>query len=193
MFELADKPLVSAPMSMRVLMLAPPGGGKGTQGKRLAQTLGVEHISSGDLLRAAVAADTPLGREVDGYLKRGELAPDAIVTEAIRPILATRENYVLDGFPRKLSQTEGVDFDVVVYLDVPDEVVTRRLLGRGRADDRADVIAERLRHYEADTAPLVDYYERQGVLLRVDGDRPDETIAAELAQKVPATGSSSTA
>src|SRR5690349_17909852 len=113
-------------MSMRVLMLAPPGGGKGTQGVRLAKALGVEHISSGDLLRAAVAEDTPLGREVDGYLQRGALAPDEIVTEAIRPLLQTRENYVLDGFPRKLSQTEGVDFDAVVYLDVPEAVVTQR-------------------------------------------------------------------
>lgn len=186
MFELADEALGSGPMSMRVLMLAPPGGGKGTQGTRLARTLGVEHISSGDLLRAAVAEDTPLGREVDGYLKRGELAPDALVTEAIRPLLATRENYVLDGFPRKLSQTEGVEFDVVIYLDVPDEVVTRRLLGRGRADDRPEVIAERLRHYAADTEPLVDYYEQRGVLLRVDGDRPEDEIAAELAEKVAA-------
>jgi len=167
-------------------MLAPPGGGKGTQGTRLAAALGVEHISSGDLLRAAVAEDTPLGREVDGYLERGELAPDALVTDAIRPLLATREDYVLDGFPRKLSQTEGVDFDVVVFLDVPDDVVTRRLLGRGRADDRAEVIAERLRHYEADTEPLIDHYERRGVLLRVDGDRPEDEIAAELLDKVAA-------
>lgn len=184
MFELADEPLTS--LVMKVLMLAPPGGGKGTQGTRLAQALGVEHISSGDLLRAAVAADTPLGREVNRYLERGALAPDELVTEAIRPILATREDYVLDGFPRKLSQTEGVDFDVVVYLDVPDAVVTQRLLGRGRADDRADVIAERLRQYAADTAPLVDYYEKRGVLLRVDGDRPEAQIAAELSEKLAA-------
>ncbi|MDA0180019.1 nucleoside monophosphate kinase [Solirubrobacter phytolaccae] len=169
---------------MRVLMLAPPGGGKGTQGTRLATALGVEHISSGDLLRAAVAEDTPLGRRVDEYLKDGRLAPDELVAEAIRPLLATRADYVLDGFPRKLSQTEGVDFDVVVYLDVPDAVVTQRLLGRGRADDREDVIAERLRQYDADTRPLVDYYEERGVLLRVDGDRPEAAIADELQQKV---------
>lgn len=184
MFELPDAPLGSVTMSKRVLMLAPPGGGKGTQGTRLAEALGVEHISSGDLLRAAVAEDTPLGREVDGYLKRGELAPDALVTDAIRPLLRSRDSYVLDGFPRKLSQTEGVDFDVVVYLDVPDAVVTQRLLGRGRADDKPDVIAERLRQYEADTEPLVDFYQRKGVLLRVDGDRPEDEIAAELAQKL---------
>lgn len=171
-------------MSMRVLMLAPPGGGKGTQGARLADALGVEHVSSGDLLRAAVAEGTPLGHEVDGYLKKGELAPDALVTEAIRPILQTRDSYVLDGFPRKLSQTEGVDFDTVVYLDVPEDVVTRRLLARGRADDKREVIAERLRQYHADTAPLVDHYNAKGVLLRVDGDRPADEIAAELQEKL---------
>ncbi|MBU9848540.1 adenylate kinase family protein, partial [Rahnella aceris] len=147
---------------MRVLMLAPPGGGKGTQGIRLAEHLGVEHVSSGDLLRAAVAGQTPLGRKVDVYLKAGELAPDELVTEAIRPILRTREHYVLDGFPRRLAQAEGVDFDVVVFLDVPDEVVRQRLLGRGRADDKPEVIENRLREYEEDTVPLVDHYRAQG-------------------------------
>ena len=165
-------------------MLAPPGGGKGTQGIRLAEHLGVEHISSGDLLRAAVAEQTPLGREVDGYLLAGELAPDELVTEAIRPILRSREHYVLDGFPRRLAQAEGVFFDVVVFLDVPHEVVKRRLLARGRADDEPEVIDNRLREYEEDTRPLVDHYRAEGVLLHVDGDRPQDEIAAELREKL---------
>lgn len=169
---------------MRVLMLAPPGGGKGTQGVRLAEHLGVEHISSGDLLRAAVAQGTPLGREVDTYMQAGELAPDELVTQAIRPILQTRDDYVLDGFPRRLAQAEGVDFDVVVFLDVPFDVVKQRLLGRGRADDTAEVIEHRLREYDADTRPLVDLYTEQGVLVRVDGDRPPDEIAAELRAKL---------
>jgi adenylate kinase len=169
---------------MKVLMLAPPGGGKGTQGVRLAEHLGVEHISSGDLLRAAVAADTPLGREVDAYLQVGELAPDELVTEAIRPILATHSDYVLDGFPRRLAQAEGVDFDVVVFLDVPFAVVEQRMLARGRADDTPAVIANRLREYTEDTLPLVDHYEHAGVLLRVDGDRPEDEIAAELREQL---------
>ncbi len=165
-------------------MLAPPGGGKGTQGTRLAEHLGVPHVSSGDLLRAAVAEGTELGREVDTYLKAGELAPDALVTEAVRPILRTRDAYVLDGFPRRLAQAEGVDFDVVVFLDVPHEAVKQRLLGRGRVDDTPEVIERRLREYEQDTRPLVDHYERAGVLLRVDGDRPEDEIAAELRERV---------
>lgn len=161
-------------------MLAPPGGGKGTQGLRLAEHLGVEHISSGELLRAAVAEGTPLGRKVDTYLQAGQLAPDELATEAIRPVLQTRDDYVLDGFPRRLAQAEGVEFDTVVFLDVPFDVVKQRLLGRGRADDTAEVIENRLREYERDTLPLVDHYAAQGVLLRVYGDRPPDEIAAEL-------------
>ena len=114
----------------------------------------------------------------------GELAPDALVTEAIRPILMTRDDYVLDGFPRRLAQAEGVDFDIVVFLDVPLDVVKQRLLARGRADDTADVIENRLREYDEDTQPLIDHYRDKGVLLRVDGDRPPDEIAAELREKL---------
>src|SRR4051812_29166506 len=165
---------------MKVLMLAPPGGGKGTQGARIAEALGVEHVSSGDLLREAVASDTPLGRQVGQYMAAGKLAPDALVTEAIGPVLAQRDGYVLDGFPRKRSQTEGLSFDAVIYLDVPDDVVIERLLGRGRADDKRDVIEERLRQYEADTEPLIELYREQGVLIRVDGNRAVDEITEDL-------------
>src|SRR4051794_20261519 len=126
---------------MKLLMLAPPGGGKGTQGARIAEALGLDHVSSGDLLRAAVAEGTPLGRQVAGYMDKGLLAPDELVDQAVKPVLATRDGYVLDGFPRTLSQTEGLAFDAVIYLDVPDDVITKRLLARGRKDDREDVIA----------------------------------------------------
>jgi adenylate kinase len=165
-------------------MLAPPGGGKGTQGERLARELGVDHISSGDVLRAAVAEDTPIGREVAAHMAAGRLAPDELVTEAIRPALADRDGYVLDGFPRTLAQTGGMDFDAVVFLDVPEDELQRRLQARGRADDKAGVIAERLREYEQDTRPLVDHYRRQGVLVQVDGNRPEDEIAADLLRRL---------
>src|SRR4051812_6059030 len=165
-------------------MLAPPGGGKGTQGARIAQELGVDHVSSGDLLRAAVAEDSPLGREVAEHMAAGRLAPDALVTQAVKPVLERRDGYVLDGFPRNLAQTEGLDFDAVIYLDVPEEVITARLLGRGRQDDRDDVIQERLREYAADTRPLIEHYRDRGVLLEVDGDRPPDEITAELVQRL---------
>jgi adenylate kinase len=169
---------------MKILMLAPPGGGKGTQGIRVAEALGVEHISSGELLRAAVAQDTPLGREVAAHMAAGRLAPDSVVTQAVKPVLAQRDGYVLDGFPRTLAQTDGIDFDLVLYLDVPDDVISERLLARGRGDDTAEVIVQRLRQYEADTEPLVEHYRKLGILVRVDGDRPPDEITAELLEKV---------
>ena len=166
----------------RVLMLGPPGSGKGTQGERLARSLGVEHISSGALLREAVAAGTPLGRQVQEEMAAGRLVPDELVTEAVRPALARRDGYVLDGFPRKLSQTSGVGFDAVVHLDVPEQEVVRRLLARGRTDDSEDVIAERLREYNDDTLPLLDHY--RDVVVEVDGNRDVDAIAADLRERI---------
>lgn len=163
-------------------MLAPPGGGKGTQGVRLARELGVEHISSGDVLRDEVANDTPLGREVKSHMEAGRLAPDELVTRAVVPAIEHRDGYVLDGYPRTLAQAGGLDFDAVVFLNVPDEVVQRRLRARGRADDTPEAIAERLREYEEDTKPLIEHY--RDVLVEIDGDRPEDEIAAELERRL---------
>jgi adenylate kinase len=163
-------------------MLAPPGGGKGTQGARLARELGVDHISSGDVLRAEVAGDTAIGREVKTHMAAGRLAPDELVTRAVVPALADRDGYVLDGYPRKLSQAEGLEFDAVVYLEVGDAEVERRLLARGREDDTPDAIRERLLEYARDTRPLVEHY--RDVLVEVDGDRPADEIAAELKRRL---------
>jgi adenylate kinase len=165
-------------------MLAPPGGGKGTQGTRIADELGIDHVSSGDLLREAVAEGTELGHEVKSYMDKGQLAPDELVTEAIKPVLEHHDSYVLDGFPRNRAQAEGLAFDAVIYLDVPEDVLTRRLLGRGRKDDRPEVIAERLREYAADTEPLIGLYRDQGVLIAVDGDRAPDEITADLLEQL---------
>src|SRR3954454_11278412 len=135
-------------------MLAPPGGGKGTQGVRLARELRVPHISSGDVLRAEVADDTALGREVKTHMAAGRLAPDELVSRAMLPVIERLDGYILDGYPRTLAQAGGLEFDAVVYLRVPDDEVERRMLARGRADDVPDVIKERLREYAADTEPL---------------------------------------
>ena len=163
-------------------MLAPPGGGKGTQGMRLARELGVRHISSGDVLRQAVADDTELGREVKAHMAAGRLAPDELVTRAVRPVIEKLDGYILDGYPRTLAQADGLEFDAVVYLKVPDDEVMKRLLARGREDDKPAVITERLREYEDDTEPLIDHY--RDVLVEVDGDRDEDTIAAELKARV---------
>jgi adenylate kinase len=163
-------------------MLAPPGGGKGTQGVRLARELGVPHISSGDVLRGEVAEDSALGREVQAHMAAGRLAPDELVTRAVLPVIERLDGYILDGYPRNLSQAEGLDFEAVVYLDVSDEEVMKRMLARGRADDKPDVIAERLREYAADTEPLIDHY--RAVLVEVDGERDADAIAADLKARV---------
>ena len=159
-------------------MLAPPGGGKGTQGMRLARELGVRHISSGDVLRQAVADDTELGREVKAHMAAGRLAPDELVTRAVRPVIEKLDGYILDGYPRTLAQADGLEFDAVVYLKVPDDEVLKRLQARGREDDKPAVITERLREYEDDTEPLIDHY--RDVLVEVDGDRAADEIAADL-------------
>jgi len=163
-------------------MLAPPGGGKGTQGVRLARELGVPHISSGDVLRAEVSDDTALGREVKTHMAAGRLAPDELVTRAMLPVIERLDGYILDGYPRTLAQAGGLEFDAVVYLRVPDDEVERRMLARGRADDRPDVIKERLREYAADTEPLIDRY--RDVLVEVDGNRDPDAIADDLKARV---------
>jgi len=163
-------------------MLAPPGGGKGTQGVRLAAELGVPHISSGDVLREEVAKDSELGREVKAHMAAGRLAPDELVTRAVLPVIEQLDGYILDGYPRTLAQADNLAFDAVVYLRVGDEEVMKRLLARGREDDKADVIVERLREYDEDTEPLIDHY--RDVLVEVDGERDPDAIAADLKARV---------
>jgi len=169
---------------MRVVLLGPPGSGKGTQGAALAERLGVPVISSGELLRAA-AAD---GRQdLAATLERGELVPDDVVTALVREAVAAERcagGYLLDGYPRTVQQAERADappVDVVVHLDLPDDVARRRLAGRGRADDTDPrVVERRLARYHAETEPLLDLYRRRGILVAVDGDQPPEAVTADI-------------
>ena len=181
---------------MRLLLLAPPGAGKGTQGQRLAARFRVRHIAAGDLLRAEARAGGPLGREIAACQARGDLVPDQIVLDALTPAVvdaAARGGYILDGFPRTLPQATaaaelgarlGVTLHAVVYLHAPEQVLTQRLLGRasqdGRTDDRADVIRHRLEVFAAATGPLVSYYAERGILITVDADQPPESVTADI-------------
>ena len=177
---------------MRLLLLAAPGGGKGTQGERLASHFGVQHISSGDVLRAAARADTPAGREVASYQKSGDLVPDQIVLALLIPVVvgaAERGGYILDGFPRTVPQAIqafdvarqlDVTLDATVYLYVPEPVLMERLLARARADDSAEVIRHRLQVFTETTSPLIDYYRDRGILVEVDGNQAPESITAEI-------------
>ena len=177
---------------MRLLLLAAPGGGKGTQGERLAKRYHIEHISSGDVLRAEVQAGTPVGRVIDGYQQRGDLVPDEIVFDLLMPRVAAAAalgGYLLDGFPRTVPQAEQafdiaqrLDFalEVAIYLKVSDEVLAERMRGRGRPDDTAEVIKHRLEVFAETTSPLIAYYRERDVLVEVNGDQPSEAITAEI-------------
>src|ERR1700733_11393046 len=189
---------------MRLLLLAPPGAGKGTQGARLAARCGVRHIAAGDLLRAEAQADTPAGREIAACPARGDLVPDQIVLDVLTPAVveaAAHGGYILDGFPRTLPQATaaaelaarlGVTLHAAVYLHAPEAVLTRRLLDRasqsGRSDDRADVIRHRLEVFAETTGPLVPYYTERGILVAVDADQPPDSVTADIEAQLSGLG-----
>jgi adenylate kinase len=170
---------------MRMLLIGAPGAGKGTQAKLIAGRFHIAHISSGDLLRMHVEQNTTIGRSAKEYLAKGDLVPDAIVMDMLRkPVVAASDagGYVLDGFPRTVEQAKaayetahelGVAVEVAIYLDVPTEELTRRLLARGRGkDDTPEVIEHRLEVFEAMTRPMLDYYAEREELITVNGARP---------------------
>ena len=181
---------------MRLLLLAPPGAGKGTQGERLAAWSGAEHIAAGDLLRAEARAGGRLGREIAAYQARGDLVPDQTVLDVLTPPVtgaAARGGYILDGFPRTLPQATaaaklaprlGVTLDAAIYLYAPEDVLTQRLLDRasqgGRADDVADVIRHRLQVFAKTTGLLVPYYTERGILVAVDADQSPDSVTADI-------------
>jgi adenylate kinase len=179
-----------------VLILGAPGAGKGTQGQILAQRLGLVKITTGDILRAAVQARTPLGVDAKKYMDAGKLVPDNVILDLIKGELdrpEAKEGAVLDGFPRTAAQAELVDQTLgargqrlshVLLLDVSEEELMRRLRGRaaleGRTDDTPETIHTRLQVYQQDTAPLVAHYVPRGVVHRVPGTGSVEQIADEI-------------
>jgi len=181
---------------MYVMILGAPGSGKGTQGKILAGHLGIPQVSTGDLLRAAVKAGTPLGRQAQGYMDKGLLVPDEVIIGLIREILdseAGRGGVLMDGFPRTVAQAEAVDrilgekgsrVDHVALLEVDEQELLQRLLARaakeGRSDDNLESIQRRLRVFHEQTAPLIAFYEKQGVVRRVPGMGDIDAIQQRL-------------
>jgi adenylate kinase len=210
-----------------VAFLGPPGAGKGTQARELAQAWRVPQIATGDILREAVAAGTPLGHEAKRYMDQGALVPDDVIVAVVKERLArpdARRGFVLDGFPRTIGQAEaltqilkelGQELDAVVYFDVPEAELLRRLTGRRvcrqcgstfhmvsappakpgvcdrcggplyqREDDSEATVANRLRVYERQTAPLLDYYRDRGLLRSVRGDGTMVAVGAAIRQAV---------
>jgi adenylate kinase len=176
----------------KIVLLGPPGAGKGTQAIQLARQLGVPAISTGDMLREAVSSGTELGRRVQGIMASGALVDDGTMAEVVRERLAqndARPGFLLDGYPRTLPQAEtlerileqgGQELDAVLLVEVPEEELVRRAVLRGRGDDREEVVPERLRVYREKTEPLIGYYRERGLLYPIDGDLPIEKVTSQM-------------
>jgi len=177
---------------MRIVLLGAPGSGKGTQAALLEKHLGVPHISTGALFRAAIKEATPLGLEVQPIIERGELVPDDMTADLLAERLSqadTEQGFILDGYPRNIFQAEalsgfmedmGVSIDEVIQLDVDTEKVITRIIRRateeGRKDDSREVLRKRMVVYEERRAPVIDYYAKLGLLTRVLGDGKKEDV-----------------
>ncbi|WP_410656585.1 adenylate kinase [Amycolatopsis sp. lyj-112] len=174
----------------RLVLVGPPGAGKGTQAVALSEKLRIPHISTGDLFRAHVGEQTPLGQEAKRYLDSGELVPDSVTNEMVRERLAepdAKVGFLLDGFPRNTKQAEvlgeilgeaDTELNAVIQLQVSEDVVVERLLSRGRSDDTEEVIRRRQQIYVSETAPLLEYYVE--ILVRVDGVGTVDEISARV-------------
>jgi adenylate kinase len=187
---------------MRIVLIGPPGVGKGTQAERLADHLSIPHISTGDLFRVNLRDDTPLGLEAKRYMDAGDLVPDDVTVGMVRARLGapdTADGFILDGFPRTVAQAEALDalldeldtaLDAVVEFTAPDDVIVQRLLGRGRSDDTEDVVRRRQQVYRDDTAPLLDFYRDQ--LLTIDAvgtvAQITDRVLDDLSQSLPSGG-----
>lgn len=181
---------------MNLLLIGPPGSGKGTQGERLAQRLGLAHLAAGDLLREEVRNGTELGHRVEDLMSKGDLVPDSVILDLLLPRVVAASGaggYLLDGFPRSIDQAveagrrtaeAGVGPDAVIYLDVAREELMRRILARaeieGRADDNEETVQNRLRVFDEATSPLVDYYRGRDLLYVVDAAQDQDAVTADI-------------
>ncbi|MDO8288000.1 MAG: adenylate kinase [Parvibaculum sp.] len=184
---------------MKLILLGPPGAGKGTQAQRLQETYGLVQLSTGDMLRAAVKAGTEIGKQAEAIMARGDMVPDAVVVGIIADRIAqpdAKNGYILDGFPRNVAQAEALDamlagkgdkLDAVVELEVDDKILLGRIetraaqtVGGPRADDNAEALAKRLKVYHEQTAPLVAYYKSRGVLKGVNGMSDMDDVTRQI-------------
>jgi adenylate kinase len=189
-------PTAGAPAARRLLIVGPPGAGKGTQAVRIAEQLGIPAISTGDIFRANVAGETELGVLAKSYMDKGEYVPDSVTNDMVASRLAeadAQQGFLLDGYPRTLAQVEALDgmlselgtaLDRVLLLEVDSEEVIGRLVARGqeqgRSDDTEETIRRRIEVYTEQTAPLIDVFEQRGLLRRVDGSASIDEVTAAL-------------
>ncbi|MGD1922483.1 MAG: adenylate kinase [Pleurocapsa sp.] len=183
-------------MAKRLIFLGPPGAGKGTQAQVLSENHQIPHISTGDILRAAVTNQTPLGKQAKDYMDRGELVPDALILSLIQDRLSYEDAgncWILDGFPRNVIQAVFLEkllselnqsADCVLNLEVPDEVLVERLLARKRKDDNESTIRRRLEVYHQDTVPVINFYQDKETLQTIDGNKSMEEVSESLSAAI---------
>ena len=194
-------------MATNLIIFGPPGCGKGTQSKRLTRDFGLVQLSTGDMLRAVIATDTPLGVEARKYMNNGQLVPDDVIVGILEERLIApdcRDGFILDGFPRTLQQAIALDeillrrrvkLDHVIVLVVDDNILLERITrrfnetpeGKRRADDNPEVLRSRVRVYNEQSAPVIPHYDAKGLVRRVDGMAPIEDVAAAIATIVADT------
>ena len=188
---------------MRIVLLGPPGAGKGTQAARVACRFDAPHVATGDIFRANVAEGTELGRAAQEYMDRGDLVPDDVVIAMVMERLAERDcqsGFVLDGFPRTVNQAEALDrqladlgapLHAVLCFEAAEEELLRRLAGRAAAQHRADDAEQTIRHrlevFAVKTRPLIDYYRHRRLLTMVDGVGPIEEVTSRILDGLPST------
>ena len=181
-------------MKKHLLFLGAPGAGKGTQAELLSEVHSYLHLSTGELLRKEIEMNTNLGVKVKDIINKGELVSDELVLEIVRKNLEKdNKGWILDGYPRNLSQVNSLNevlininqpIEVVFYLDIPEDVLIKRLLLRGRKDDNEETIRTRLDIYKKTTEPLVDYFKELALLEYINADRDLKTISAEIERKM---------
>ena len=181
---------------MQLIFLGPPGAGKGTQARIIAEGWQIPYISTGDMLREAIAGKTSLGIQAQAHVEAGELVPDILVMALMREWFGQpgkERGWILDGFPRTLSQAEALDqllsimkqpHPRVIYFEVSTEVLVKRMLERGRLDDNEQTIRRRLEVYREDTAPLIDFYQRRHCLTTIDGNLPVAEVSRTLQESL---------
>ncbi len=184
---------------MRLVILGGPGAGKGTQAQRLAKYLNIPCISTGEILRRAIAAQTDLGKQAQPYVEKGELVPDLTMIEFIRHrVLQTDalEGWLLDGYPRTAFQAEELDFllddlqqifNWAIYLEVPEAVMIERSQARSRQDDELEIVQRRIELFNEQTIPILEYYERRQRLLTIDGNQTPEAVEQAILQQLNQT------
>ena len=179
-------------IQMRIIMLGGPRSGKSTYSKFLTKEFQIPHVYTGDMMRSLAQQDTEIGRKVKSALDKGDYVDTQIVLDTLEARLQrkdTMRGYVLDGFPRSMQQVKEMDkrnigYDHVVYLDVAEEEVIRRLMSRGRADDKPEIIKNRIAVYKKETQPVVDYYKDKLITIKAEGGEQPEDIAADIIREI---------